>query len=67
MHQPAGQRYAEDLEGQNDEHLEGLSLKVKQLKEVSIQWPELCSEIVSDEGIDNQRNWQYYTRVNSTA
>lgn len=29
------QRYADDLEGQNDEQLEGLSAKVKMLKEVS--------------------------------
>lgn len=30
-----GHRYADDLEGQNDEALEGLSSKVKQLKDVS--------------------------------
>ena len=30
-----GQRYADDLEGQNDEALEGLSAKVKLLKDVS--------------------------------
>lgn len=35
-YQPAGQRYADDLEGQNDEALEGLSLKVKQLKEANL-------------------------------
>ena len=29
-----GQRYADDLEGQNDEALEGLSAKVKLLKDV---------------------------------
>ena len=33
--QPMGQRYADDLEGQNDEHLEGLTAKVKLLKDVS--------------------------------
>lgn len=38
---PAGKGYAanrtaEDLEGQNDEHLEGLSAKVKMLKNVTI-------------------------------
>ena len=32
--QPMGQRYADDLEGQNDEHLEGLTAKVKILKDV---------------------------------
>ena len=32
---PSGQRYADDLEGQNDEHLEGLAAKVKMLKDVS--------------------------------
>jgi blocked early in transport 1 len=34
---PAGQRFAEDLEGQNDEALEGLSKKVKLLKDVSTE------------------------------
>lgn len=29
-----GHRYADDLEGQNDEALEGLSAKVKLLKDV---------------------------------
>ena len=32
--QPSGQRFADDLEGQNDEALEGLTAKVKMLKEV---------------------------------
>ena len=31
---PLGQRYADDLESQNDEHLEGLTAKVKILKDV---------------------------------
>jgi len=31
-----GHRYADDLEGQNDEALEGLSSKVKQLKDLTI-------------------------------
>jgi blocked-early-in-transport protein 1 len=30
-------RYADDLEGQNDEHLEGLSAKVKILKDITIE------------------------------
>lgn len=34
-HQSQGHRYADDLEGQNDEHLEGLTAKVKLLKDVS--------------------------------
>jgi len=34
--QPGGQRFADDLEGQNDEHLEGLTAKVKMLKEITI-------------------------------
>jgi len=34
--QPNGQRYADDLEGQNDEALEGLSAKVKLLKDLTI-------------------------------
>ncbi|KAK7463844.1 protein transport protein bet1 [Stygiomarasmius scandens] len=33
---PNGQRYADDLEGQNDEALEGLSAKVKLLKDITI-------------------------------
>lgn len=32
---PFGHRFADDLEGQNDEHLEGLTAKVKLLKDVS--------------------------------
>ena len=31
---PMSQRYVDDLEGQNDEHLEGLTAKVKILKDV---------------------------------
>ena len=34
--QPLGQRYADDLESQNDEHLEGLTAKVKLLKDVRV-------------------------------
>jgi len=34
--QAAGHRYADDLEGQNDEALEGLSAKVKLLKDITI-------------------------------
>ncbi|KAI0936054.1 hypothetical protein AcW1_000393 [Taiwanofungus camphoratus] len=33
--QPGGHRFADDLEGQNDEQLDGLTAKVKMLKEVS--------------------------------
>lgn len=32
---PSGHRFADDLEGQNDERLEGLTAKVKLLKDVS--------------------------------
>jgi len=34
-HHPTGQRFVDDLEGQNDEHLEGLSAKVKLLKDIT--------------------------------
>ncbi|KZP32211.1 hypothetical protein FIBSPDRAFT_812367 [Athelia psychrophila] len=34
-YQPNGQRFADDIEGQNDEHLEGLSAKVKLLKDIT--------------------------------
>jgi len=34
--QPNGHRYADDLEGQNDEALDGLSAKVKLLKDITI-------------------------------
>jgi len=34
--QASGHRYADDLEGQNDEALEGLSAKVKLLKDITI-------------------------------
>ncbi|KAI1797655.1 hypothetical protein LXA43DRAFT_981446 [Ganoderma leucocontextum] len=33
---PIGQRYVDDLEGQNDEHLEGLTAKVKILKDITL-------------------------------
>jgi len=33
---PSGHRFADDLEGQNDERLEGLTAKVKLLKDISI-------------------------------
>ncbi|KAF5382934.1 hypothetical protein D9757_006283 [Collybiopsis confluens] len=33
---PSGHRYAEDLENQNDENLEGLSSKVRLLKDLTI-------------------------------
>ncbi|TDL28825.1 protein transport protein BET1 [Rickenella mellea] len=35
-HTPNGHRYADDLEGQNDENLEGLIGKVKMLKDITI-------------------------------
>lgn len=35
-HKAHNQRYADDLEGQNDEALEGLSAKVKLLKDITI-------------------------------
>ncbi|KAI0961262.1 hypothetical protein AcV7_000412 [Taiwanofungus camphoratus] len=34
--QPGGHRFADDLEGQNDEQLDGLTAKVKMLKEITI-------------------------------
>ncbi|KAH8100527.1 hypothetical protein BXZ70DRAFT_937678 [Cristinia sonorae] len=36
QYQPQGHRFADDLEGQNDEHLEGLTAKVKLLKDITI-------------------------------
>ncbi|TFK76850.1 hypothetical protein BDN72DRAFT_890653 [Pluteus cervinus] len=33
---PSGHKYSDDLEGQNDEQLEGLSAKVKLLKDITI-------------------------------
>jgi blocked-early-in-transport protein 1 len=33
-YEPNGHRFADDLEGQNDEQLDGLSAKVKLLKDV---------------------------------
>nr|GAT47870.1 SNARE complex subunit [Mycena chlorophos] len=35
-YEPSGQRFADDLEGQNDEALEGLSAKVKLLKDITV-------------------------------
>ncbi|KAH7883882.1 hypothetical protein F5I97DRAFT_1831484 [Phlebopus sp. FC_14] len=36
LYEPSGYRYADDLEGQNDEQLEGLSAKVKLLKDITV-------------------------------
>lgn len=36
-HVNQGGRYADDLEGQNDEQLEGLSAKVKLLKDITVE------------------------------
>lgn len=41
----APQRYVDDLEGQNDEHLEGLTAKVKILKDVRTP-PDCLGKIV---------------------
>jgi hypothetical protein len=46
-HQPSGHRFVDDLEGQNDEQLEGLSAKVKLLKDVSESRDAVCGEGVS--------------------
>ena len=49
-HTPVGQRFVDDLEGQNDEHLDGLTAKVKILKDVSFIAPEtlrVCSCLCS--------------------
>ncbi|EIW86534.1 hypothetical protein CONPUDRAFT_78857 [Coniophora puteana RWD-64-598 SS2] len=35
--EPAGQRYVDDLEGQNDEQIEGLAAKVKLLKGLTVE------------------------------
>ncbi|KAJ6509321.1 protein transport protein BET1 [Mycena vitilis] len=35
-YEPSGHRFADDLEGQNDEQLDGLSAKVKLLKDITI-------------------------------
>ncbi|KAI5991519.1 hypothetical protein EDD15DRAFT_2388495 [Pisolithus albus] len=35
-YEPSGHRYADDLENQNDEALEGLSAKVKLLKDITV-------------------------------
>ncbi|KAF9229639.1 hypothetical protein BS17DRAFT_771727 [Gyrodon lividus] len=36
LHAPSGHRYVDDIEGQNDEQLEGLTAKVKLLKDITI-------------------------------
>ncbi|KAJ7102140.1 protein transport protein BET1 [Mycena belliarum] len=36
LYEPSGHRFADDLEGQNDEQLDGLSAKVKLLKDITI-------------------------------
>jgi hypothetical protein len=47
--QSNGHRYADDLEGQNDEAIEGLSAKVKLLKDVSLilfSWFQISQSIL---------------------
>ena len=75
-----GQRYADDLEGQNDEALEGLSAKVKLLKDVSEFY--LFTQLVQilnpfsysaffwvglGSGLDYHRHWERSARVDNTA
>ena len=77
-----GQRYADDLEGQNDEALEGLSAKVKLLKDVSEFLPihsvgsilngclpflSLALVFLMGLGLDYHWNWERSTRVDNTA
>lgn len=76
-----GQRYADDLEGQNDEALEGLSAKVKLLKDVSEFY--LFTQLVSNSQwvsqsflflwlfflwwLDYHWHWERSERVDNTA
>ena len=77
-----GQRYAEDLEGQNDEALEGLSAKVKLLKDVSeftysLSWFQILNECpipFACSGhffflwwLDYNWHWERSARVDNTA
>ena len=70
-----GQRYADDLEGQNDEALEGLSAKVKLLKDVSefYLFTHLVRVLNSfflsliGVGLDYHWHWERSSRVDNTA
>ena len=69
--QPSGQRFADDLEGQNDEALEGLTAKVKLLKDVreSSVALSLCSpwSVLMDGGLDHNRYRERSARVDRPA
>ena len=75
-----GHRYADDLEGQNDEALEGLSAKVKLLKDVSefylfTQMVQILNECLSivplalwlGLALDYNWHWERSARVDNTA
>lgn len=62
-----GQRYADDLESQNDEHLEGLTAKVKLLKDVSLTPLPTRVPLMYAECIDYHWHWQRGSRLDGPA
>lgn len=62
----AGHRYADDLEGQNDEHLEGLQAKVKLLKDVS-EYSTSETACNTHCRLDHYWDWQRGKRVDGSA
>ena len=57
---PNGHRFADDLEGQNDERLEGLKAKVKLLKDVSAVVVSGCHWWLNSfvRALDIHRDWK---------
>lgn len=68
LHAPSGHRYADDLEGQNDEQLEGLSAKVKLLKDVrGLVQQRLCFVVNTHLPKDNDWYWERSPGVECSA
>ena len=55
---PSGHRFADDLEGQNDERLEGLTAKVKLLKDVSAAVGLRLSLVTGFRSLDIHWDWK---------
>lgn len=65
-----GHRYADDLEGQNDEAIDGLSNKVKMLKEVSEfarSLPFILELLLNYFRIADYWHWERGSRIDDSA
>jgi blocked-early-in-transport protein 1 len=68
-YEPNGHRFADDLEGQNDEQLDGLSAKVKLLKDVRELQNTVHNSRITNDSVcaDHNWDWERGPRVDETA